>query len=152
MPAPKGHPPYPGCENGGRPLMYTKELIEKYADELIIWLDDPENYWYKDFCHEKKIHPKKMSEWAATNEKFKESLELAKSIQESRVFKGSMTNKYNSNMSKMHLVNHHDWCDKSETKLSGSSTDPMIHLIVSSDNCTKDIVNDTHSRTDRTGD
>ena len=32
MPAPKKHPPYPGCETGGRPLKYTKEFIEKEAD------------------------------------------------------------------------------------------------------------------------
>ena len=38
MPAPKGHAPYPGCEKGGRPKKYTKDL----ADVIMMMLSvDP---------------------------------------------------------------------------------------------------------------
>jgi len=36
MPAPLNHPPYPGCETGGRPRKYSTEDIERFADELLI--------------------------------------------------------------------------------------------------------------------
>jgi hypothetical protein len=142
MASPKGHAPYNKNGEGGRPKIYTKEVIEKFADELEIWLEDEENYWFNKFCHQKKIHPKKMSEWAAENERFREVLELARSIQEERVFSGSMINKYNSNMSKMHLTNHHGWCDKSETKISGDAANPLAFAMHMIDNDTKDLVDE----------
>jgi hypothetical protein len=54
-----------------------------------------------------------------------------------------MNNNYNSKMASMGLTNIHGWAEKTETKISGSMNDPMVHLIVSSDNCTRDLVNDS---------
>jgi len=39
MGAPKGHPPYPGCETGGRPKKWTDEALEKLADHLLDTLE-----------------------------------------------------------------------------------------------------------------
>ena len=104
MPAPKGHPPYPGCERGGQPPKYTKEDIDRYADEFKEWWKNPENVWYKDFCLERDIDPDYMSEWAKINEKFKGALKISKPKQESRIINGSLKNKYNSAISKLILV------------------------------------------------
>jgi hypothetical protein len=142
MPAPKGHAPYPGCETGGRPKRYSIEDIERFADELTIWIKIEKNFWYKDFCHEKGLHPQFMSEWAKENHKFREAYELAKSIQESKIFKGSMLDNYNVTMSKMALTNWHGWKDKNETRISGDTLNPIAVLFENTDGTTKELVTD----------
>ena len=68
MPAPKGHEPYNELGEGGRPRKYSTEDIERFADELLIWIKIDTNFWLKDFCLEKGIDPRLMSEWAKENE------------------------------------------------------------------------------------
>ena len=55
MPAPKGYPPYPGCEKGGRPRRFSTEDIERFADELVEWMKDESRFWLKDFCLERGL-------------------------------------------------------------------------------------------------
>src|SRR5271154_5298320 len=100
MPAPNGHAAYPGCESGGRPRRYSIQDIERLADELVIWMKDDSNFWFKDFCLERDIDPDFMSKWAQENEKFNGAYKLAKGLQESRIFKGSMREEFNPGMSK----------------------------------------------------
>jgi DNA-packaging protein gp3 len=142
MPAPLGHPPYPGCETGGRPRKYTTEYIENLADVLIEWLQDENNYWFKDFCIERKIDPDFMTIWAKENEKFAGAYKLAKSIQESRIFKGAMIDSFNASLSKFALMNCHGWTDKQETKVSGDSSNPLSFVLSQIDGKTKDLVSD----------
>lgn len=115
MPAPKGHAPYPGCEKGGTPLVFTQESIEKYADLFSEWLQDPEHIWFKDFAIEKRINPDLLSKWAKENEKFNGIYKLAKEIQESRVINGGLRNKLNAGLVKFMLVAKHGW--ESETSI-----------------------------------
>lgn len=129
MPAPKGHEPYPGCETGGRPRKYSTEDIERFADELLVWIKCESHFWIKDFCLERMIDPKYMSEWANENEKFREAWSLAKSFQESRIFKGSMIDNYNAGMSKFALINNHGWIEKSESKISGDAVNPLAFIL-----------------------
>lgn len=70
MPAPKGHAPYPGCEKGGTPKIFTQEFIEKEADAFEEWMSRPESIWYKDFALERNLDPDLLSEWAKINQKF----------------------------------------------------------------------------------
>lgn len=142
MPAPKGHPPYPGSETGGRPRKYSTEDIERFADELLVWIKSESNFWIKDFALERMIDPKYLSEWAKENEKFREAWSLAKAYQESRIFKGAMTENFNTGMSKFALVNNHGWADKTETKVSGDATNPLAFLMQKTDGNSKDLVNE----------
>ena len=142
MPAPKGHAPYPGCETGGRPRKYSTEDIERFADSLMEWLEDQENYWFKDFCIKHKIDPDILPMWAKENEKFAGCFKFAKSIQESRIFKGAMIDSFNSSISKFALINHHGWVDKQETKVSGDSSNPLAFVYSQIDGTTKDLVED----------
>lgn len=145
MPAPKGHSPYAGCETGGRPRRYSTEDIEKYANELIEWMKDESRFWLKDFCLERDIDPDFMSEWSRENEKFNGAYKLAKGLQESRIFKGSMVEIFNSGMSKFALMNCHGWADKQESKISGDTGNPLSFVLQSVDGSTKELVNETES-------
>ncbi|WP_068469954.1 terminase small subunit [Candidatus Protochlamydia phocaeensis] len=140
MPAPKNHPPYPGCETGGRPRRYSKEDIERFADELIIWMKKESNFWLKDFCLERDIDPDFMAEWAKENKKFNGAYKLAKGIQESRIFKGAMMETFNTGMSKFALMNCHGWADKQESKISGDASNPLAFVLNSIDGQSKDLV------------
>lgn len=142
MPAPLNHPPYPGCETGGRPKKYKTEDIEKYADELLVWIKDDSHFWLKDFALEKGIDPDYMHEWAKENEKFNGAYRLSKAFQESRIFKGSMLETYNSTMSKFALVNNHGWADKTESKISGDAVSPLAFLFQEADGKSKELVSD----------
>lgn len=142
MPAPLGHPNYDTEHKAGRPRKYLTEDIEKFADELLIWIKNDSNFWIKDFCLEKGIDPRIMTEWAKENERFSESYSLAKSYQESRIFKGAMLNNFNTNMSKFALVNNHGWADKTETKVSGDAANPLAFLMQKTDGESKDLVNE----------
>ncbi len=136
----KGHPPLPGCETGGRPRKYSTEDVERFADELLIWIKDESKFWLKDFCLEKLIDPNYMHEWAKENDKFGCAYRVCKSIQESRIFKGSMKDVYNSGMSKFALANNHGWSEKQETKVSGDSTNPLTFILDVIDGKSKDLV------------
>jgi hypothetical protein len=142
MPAPLNHPPYPGCETGGRPRKYSTEDIERFADELLIWIKNEANFWLKDFCLEKGIDPNYMHEWAKENDKFRCAYKLSKAFQESRIFKGAMLDTFNTGMSKFALVNNHGWADKTETKVSGDAANPLAFLMQKADGESKDLVNE----------
>ena len=142
MPAPKGHPPYPGCETGGRPPKYSTEDIERFADEFLQWMKNPQNFWIKDFCLERDIDPDYMADWAKQNEKFSGAYKIAKGFQESRIFKGSMMSAYNGGMAKFALMNCHGWSEKQDTKLSGDPVNPLACLLKEVNGTSKDLVND----------
>jgi hypothetical protein len=142
MPAPKNHPPYKGSETGGRPRKFSTEDVERFADELVEWMKDESRFWFKDFCLERDIDPDCMSEWAKENQKFCGAYKLAKGLQESRIFKGSMMETFNSGMSKFALMNCHGWSDKQESKISGDAASPLAFLMQQADGKSKDIVKD----------
>jgi hypothetical protein len=148
MPAPKGHPPYPGCETGGRPVKFTPEVIDGFADELIAWLKNPMNIWFKDFCLDKDINPDLMSDWASVSEKFSGAYRLAKQRQESRLVNGGLNELYNGSIVKFVLANAHGWTDKQETKVSGDAANPLAFILNSVSNTSKDLVNGNDSITE----
>ncbi len=129
MGAPKGHAPYAGCETGGRPLRFTNEEVEAFAEEFLIWLEKEENFWIKDFTLEKNINPDYMSEWCERSEKFRRAYLIGKHKQESKTYKGGLIGKFNSNIVKLALTNHHGWVEKQETKLSGDVENPLACII-----------------------
>lgn len=141
MPAPKGNPINSNVNKGGRPLIYDDETINKYADEFEAWMEDENHYWLKDFFLDRKLRPQLMTEWAAKHQRFSDVVIRARQLQEGRMFKGAMSGLYNPMMTKLGLTNHHQWADKSETKISGDAENPFsIFLTNRSD--TANLVND----------
>jgi hypothetical protein len=141
MPAPQGHEPYPGCETGGRPTKFTKEEIERYADEFKKWLENPSHVWFKDFALDNDLDPDYLSVWAEENEKFFGVYKAAKHRQESRLINGGLLNAYNGSIVKLVLANAHGWkTEKQETKLSGDSINPLAFIIQDIDGGTKELI------------
>ncbi len=139
MPAPKGHPPYPGCETGGRPKKYTTEFIEKEADAFLEWMKHPDSIWYKDFALERGYSSKLLSIWEKENEKFSEVYEISKDWQQSRLIKGGLLNHYNSSITKLVLANTCGWTDKQQ--VSGDTTNPLAFILDKIDGATKELIN-----------
>lgn len=142
MPAPKGHPPYPGCEKGGRPPRFTTEFIEKLADELLEWLQEGKFVWFERFALNKKIKPSEMAEFARINEKFKSAYMQAKEHQQVVLFEGGLLKKFNSNMVQLILGNQYGIFEKKETVLSGDAANPLSFVLNKVDGDTKDFIID----------
>jgi hypothetical protein len=142
MPAPKGHPPYPGCDTGGRPRHHSVEDVERFADEFKIWLNDPSHVWIKDFALDNDFDPDYLHEWAKENEKFGGVYKQAKQRQESRLVNGGLNELYNGSIVKFVLANAHGWTDKQETKVSGDAANPLAFILNSVRNTSKDLVTD----------
>ena len=142
MPAPKGHPPYNKNGEGGRPVKYTQEVIEDYADKLEIWLENPENFWFKDFAIENKFNANLFYEFSKNNKRFSVVLERAKQKQESKLFKGALVNSFNSGIVKFALNVHHGWVEKKETVHSNHPDNPVPEWILNTEGTSKDLVSD----------
>lgn len=140
MPAPKGHPPYPGCEKGGRPVKYTPEFIEKEADAFLEWMKLETSLWYEDFALERGYDPDQLSIWAKENEKFSGVYRRSKAWQKSLLIRGGLLSKFNSNIVKLVLANTVGWTDKQQ--LSGDSANPLQFLLEKVDGESKDLVNE----------
>jgi len=147
MAAPQGHEAYNINGEGGRPG-YSDVDIEKFGDELLVWMhEDDSRVWLKDFFIEKGINKTRRAEWAKENERFRYSYEIAKDIQESRIFKGAMVGVYKENISKFCLVNNHEWVsEKSETKLSSDSVNSFACFLRSIDGNSKDLIHDDNAK------
>jgi len=140
MPAPKGHPPYPGCERGGRPREWTDDLIEKEAEAFWDWLQLRTSFWFEQFAIERGYPDSYLITFSKRNKKFRSVYEFAKSWQKSRLVQGGLLNKFNSNITKLVLFNTCGWSDKQQ--ISGDATNPLAFLLSSVDGNSKDLVQD----------
>jgi len=142
MPAPKGHPPYPGCEKGGRPREWTHDLIEEMADRFEAFMSRPDSIWYEDFCLEQGIDPDLLTKWSKINEKFNGVYVRSKVWQKSKLVKGGLLNDYNSSFTKFVMANTCGWSDKQETKVSGDVLSPMQFIFERADGGSKELIDE----------
>jgi len=140
MAAPKGHPPYPGCETGGRESPYTTEIIEKYADDLKEWLKDPMHVWFKDFALDNDFDPDYLSIWAKKNQKFSGAYKIAKQRQESRLVNGGLLNAFNSKIVSLLLSSCHGINEKKEEKHSFDTESKIPSWVSDASGESKDLV------------
>lgn len=84
MAPPKGHPPYPGCETGGRPYIWTDELIEHEAQLLIEWAKKESSLVLGKHYGERGYHYWHAMDWSKRNHMFEEARKLALTIVGSR--------------------------------------------------------------------
>ena len=143
MPAPKGHPPYPGCEKGGRPPKYTAEAIEAEADALLEWTKHPDNLYFIKFAFERGYDSSRLYEFAENNEKFARVFKQVHDWQKVRVAEGAMKNELNAGFTKFFMSNVCGWSEKTESKLSGDQENPIAYLLELGNGLSKELLNDT---------
>ena len=142
MSAPKGHSPYPGCENGGRPLKYTKQFIENEATAFLEWMKRPTSIWYKDFALERGYNPDLLSLWAKENEKFSGVYALSQHWQQSKLVNGGLLCTFNASFTKFVMANTCGWADKTQQMISGDTVNPLSFLLQSCDGKSKELVHE----------
>jgi hypothetical protein len=121
MPAPKGHPPYPGCEKGasfgylGRGEdYYTDQELKELGEGVVAWIQDKHNIWLKYYFAPKGILWDTVQRLAARSPMFKRYLSIAKEIQEAKLCTEPYYRKADGNHARFMLARHHkgEWQDK----------------------------------------
>ena len=121
----------PPKNKGGRPKgskgasKYTPEFIEEERKALDKWAEAKKetlnfNFWLGDFVVERGYHRQRLSEFAEESKVFSDTLKKAKQIQENKIVKGALLNKFNPSMAIFALKNVADWRDKKEMEVEAS--------------------------------
>src|SRR5437879_5413106 len=138
MAPPKGHLPYKGCETGGRPLTYTKEVVDKLAVKLEEWLKDKDNIFIQKFAYEIGFNHRKISEFKEISDKFREACDKLDAKQQFMLFEGGLKKKYAYPMCALILSHNHNISSKTEQKVTGSANDPLGFICLNIDGQSKD--------------
>ncbi len=142
MGAPKGHKPYPGCERGGRPKIYTEEFVDKEADLLEEWMKDKNNLFIGDFCFDRGYTLGRIDEFVSISKKFSLTYDLFKMRQMTELFKGGLKRKFAHPMCALILSHSHGVYQKTEQKVTGDVVNPLAFIVQDVDGTTKDLVNE----------
>lgn len=129
--APMGHPPYPGCETGGRPRIYTEEKLNEMAISLSKWVDEAvktkSHFLLGDWCFENDFIQNNFPRYIEKSESLKESYLKAKSWQEHMITKGALFGKLNSRFAQFMLSCNYDWKPTEVVEHQGNETIQVIH-------------------------
>jgi hypothetical protein len=113
---------------GGRPIVWTDELIEIERLALEEWIDNPENYYVGSFIVERGLTGYEMLErFAEKSNEFRETLKKARSAQEQRLVTLAVTKKGDGNFIKFVLANKAGWREKQE--ISGDASNPLSIIL-----------------------
>jgi len=92
-----------------RPTKFTDEELDSFADDLLQWMKDDDNIFFKYFAIDKGCHPEEISHWSARSAKFHQALYIAKAIQEKKLIMGSLRGKLKEGSSIWMLCTNHDF-------------------------------------------
>jgi hypothetical protein len=121
MPAPLGHPPYPGCEKGGifgflgkGEDYYTDEELSELGSGLISWIKEDNNIWIKYYFLEKNMIWSSVQNLMNRSPNFKKCIDIAKNIQEAKLLTEPYYKKTDGYHARWMLARHHkgEWEDK----------------------------------------
>ncbi len=126
--------------NSGPPVKYPDHALEDFGRALLEWMDIEDNVFLKDFCVFHHLYQDDLAKFARRSEFFKNCLNIAKDIQESKFAMGGLKRKYDPSMARFMLMNHHGYSSKAETKVSGDAKDPIAIFLTEIDGKTKDLV------------
>lgn len=106
----------------GRKPKWTDEQIEDAAESLLDWLEaDPENnIWLRDWAVQNHLPPEYLSRWSAKNPVFHQAMETAEMVQEARLVRGGLLNKYNSRIVALCLESRHGWASRQRLAVEAS--------------------------------
>jgi len=93
MAAPKGNQ-YAKGHGKGRPKIWTDDVIENEAEELLKFIANDEGLYINSFCRKRGIDPDRLSEWARSNEVFAGAFKEAKMWQEEKFIQKSLTREW----------------------------------------------------------
>lgn len=142
MGAPKGHEPYNKNGEGGRPLKYTDEFIEKEAEAFEEWITRKDSLWFEEFAHQRGYLGENLSLFANSNKRFSVAYKKAKEWQKYLLIKGGLLKKFNSNTTALLLSHNYGIHSKSESVISGDAANPFSALVHVVQGETKELVND----------
>lgn len=103
----------------GRPRIYTPELLDALAEDLIDWVArnitaEEKQFLLGDWCFSVGFHKGNFKRYAEQNENFKRAYEWAKQWQEHQVTKGALNNTLNPRFSQFFLGCNHKWSTQEE--------------------------------------
>jgi len=108
---------------GGRPVEWTPDRIDKEAEALEKWAQQPENYFITKFLFERKLDTAHIDRFSKTSDRFRLALERAKKAQEFRLVEMAVTETGNPGFIKFVLQNKAGWKDRNE--ISGDAANPL---------------------------
>lgn len=117
----------------GRPFAKTDEELEELGFKLIEWMKEDGNFWYKKFFILENVPYTMAFRYAERSQTFKQCLEMAKNIQEDKIFSGSLTKVYDSRTATFCLAARHGWTNRVETVHSGDPRNPLGFILDSPD-------------------
>ena len=100
---------------GGRPTEWTQHDIDWLRTEFEQWLEEPTNFWFKDFILKYKLSHDILPRLAKRCPLFHATYRRAILNQEARLVKGGLFNITNSSMSMKVLACNHKWVDGTDT-------------------------------------
>jgi len=84
-------------------------------NDLVEWMKDDENIWFKDFLLDKGISMGLVNTWADKSEQVNDLVVLIKELQESKFLKGGLKGKFQPNVSNFALKAVNGWRDKDDS-------------------------------------
>jgi hypothetical protein len=127
MPAPKGHEPYNENGEGGRPVKWTPEAIEKEAEALEQWVKQPTSIWFEKFAFEREFPIEYLSRWAQENKRFNQAYTRAKDWQKIRLIEGGLLNKTNPKITTLLLSHAFSVHEQNNIHQTGEVTTKVIN-------------------------
>lgn len=112
---------------GGRPREWTEELIEVERQELDKWIHNPENYYLTNFLIERDLDNEGIARFCRYSERFRDTFEKAKRVQESRLVNLAVSKKGDGGFIKFVLQNRAGWKERNE--ISGDQANPLTVLM-----------------------
>lgn len=121
----------------GRPRIYTPELLDDLAENLIDWVAENINAKEKqfllgDWCFAVGFHRGNFQRYAEQNANFKKAYEWAKQWQEHQVSKGALMNTLNPRFSQFFLGCNHKWSTQEEPILKEDKAKSRLQEVTES--------------------
>ncbi len=141
MAPPKGHEPYNKNGEGGRPLKYTEEVLNKLAEELEEWMKEKDNLFIERFCLLHDFPEDAIADFS-DNYRFSRAYKKFKSKQKAALIEGSLKRKYAHPMCALVLSHSHGMHMKTEQTISGSASNPLSIVLNDTTDTSKDLIDD----------
>lgn len=115
----KGKPLDGGKNPGGHPKEWTTERIEALAVKLDKWSTSKNARFLEAFCKTNRTYPQRLSEFAKENEKFAESLKVAKASCAANIAQATFSGRCPPAFG-IFALKQHEWTDSANVKHGGS--------------------------------
>lgn len=94
---------------------YTPEFVSVLTTKLGEWSKNKKSYWLGEFASENGIGRQRLTEIADQYPDFAKAYEIAKQVQENKLFKMGISKKFNTSMAIFALKNVAGWRDNEDT-------------------------------------